>query len=246
MKRHIPNLFTLGNLLAGCIGAVYAANGELIVAGLFILLGIFLDFFDGFFARILNVPSELGKQLDSLADMVTSGVVPGLILVMLLDEVIGIATATGQFELNLFEVVEPLSYIGFLFTLGACYRLANFNIDTRQSTSFIGLPAPAAALVVVSLPLILEHSEITWLHELLMNQWILITITVLLTYLMNAEIPLFSLKFKSLDWSSNKIKYVFLIATLLLIIMLRVVSIPLIIISYVVLSLIENATNKVT
>jgi len=252
MKKHIPNLLTLGNLFCGTIATILAVQGDFVAAGLFVVIGIFLDFFDGFAARLLNVSGELGKQLDSLADMVTSGVVPGIIMFDLLYQS-NLENLDAQF---IDEGVRPIitsndylfswiSYIGLLLTLGACYRLAKFNIDTRQSESFIGLPTPAMSLFVISLPLIQEYASAEWIQNLITNNYFLIFITLLLTYLMNAEIPLFSLKFKEYSLKNNLVKYLFLFISLLLIVFLNFIAIPIIIIFYVFLSVIlEYSTRK--
>ena len=232
MKKHIPNLITLGNLFCGTIATIFAVEGDFMHAGLFVVLGIILDFFDGFAARLLNVSGELGKQLDSLADMVTSGVVPGVIMLKLLGD--------KQIGLDSFTVPSFLPLLGLLLTLGACYRLAKFNIDTRQSESFIGLPTPAMSLFVISLPLILEYSNIELVEDIIRNNYFLIGVTVLLTYLMNAEIPLFSLKFKEYSIKNNLVKYMFLCISLLMIVILKYIAIPLIIVFYVGLSVISN------
>jgi CDP-diacylglycerol--serine O-phosphatidyltransferase len=204
-----------------------------------VVVGILFDFLDGFVARLLKVSGELGKQLDSLADMVTSGVVPGVIMAKLIQN--------NLFdELNAFDdsfLGMPL--IGLLLTLGACYRLAKFNLDTRQSNSFIGLPTPAMSLFVISLPLIQEYSDIEFVQNLISNNYFLILVTLLLTYVMNAEIPLFSLKFKDYSIRKNWIIYVFLISSLLLILILNYLSIPIIIILYIILSVIKNLTSKI-
>ena len=237
MKKHIPNLLTLGNLFCGTIATILAVNNNFVFAGLFVVLGIFFDFFDGFAARLLNVSGELGKQLDSLADMVTSGVVPGIIMFKLIgDKQIGSVIFIDEFNLP-----TILPFIGLILTLGACYRLAKFNIDTRQSESFIGLPTPAMSLFVISLPLILEYSNIELVNNLIGNNYFLFTITLILTYLMNAELPLFSLKFKNYAVKNNIIKYLFLMISLFMIISLQYLSIPLIITIYVLLSLISNS-----
>ncbi|PWG04499.1 phosphatidylserine synthase [Polaribacter aquimarinus] len=253
MKKHIPNLLTLGNLFSGTVATIYAVEGSLEMAALFVVIGILFDFLDGFTARILNVSGELGKQLDSLADMVTSGVVPGIIMFRMIEQS-NIKFTDGGFDedlvIPLFGMDEYLPnviyLIGLLLTLGACYRLAKFNIDFRQSDSFIGLPTPAMSLFVISLPLILEYSDFEIVHQLITNNYFLIIVTVLLTYLMNAEIPLFSLKFKDYAVKNNVIKYLFLIISLLMIIFLQYISIPLIIILYVVLSVISNYGTKVS
>ena len=239
IKKHIPNLITLGNLFCGTIATIYAVQADFVFAGLFVILGILFDFFDGFAARLFHVSGELGKQLDSLADMVTSGVVPGIIMLKLI-EVNTINASNSFFD----DSILGISLVGLVLTLGACYRLAKFNIDTRQSDSFIGLPTPAMSLFVISLPLIQEYSNIEFALNLITNNYFLITITILLTYLMNAQLPLFSLKFKDYSVKNNLIKYVFLIASLLMIILLQYISIPLIIIVYVVLSVISNFSKK--
>jgi CDP-diacylglycerol--serine O-phosphatidyltransferase len=204
-----------------------------------VVVGILFDFLDGFVARLLKVSGELGKQLDSLADMVTSGVVPGVIMAKLIQN--------NLFdELNAFDdSFIGMSLIGLLLTLGACYRLAKFNLDTRQSNSFIGLPTPAMSLFVISLPLIQEYSDIEFVQNLIRNNYFLIVVTLLLTYVMNAEIPLFSLKFKDYSIRKNWIIYVFLISSLLLILILNYLSIPIIIILYIILSVIKNLTSKI-
>jgi CDP-diacylglycerol--serine O-phosphatidyltransferase len=247
MKKHIPNLLTLGNLFCGTIATILAVQGDFVMAGLFVIIGIFLDFFDGFAARLLNVSGELGKQLDSLADMVTSGVVPGIIMFNLLyqssfknldtqfiDQGISPVTISNDY------ILSWTSYIGLLLTLGAGYRLAKFNIDTRQSESFIGLPTPAMSLFVISLPLIQEYATNAWVQDLISNNYFLIAVTLVLTYLMNAEIPLFSLKFKEYGLKNNLVKYLFLVTSLLLIVTLNFISIPIIIILYVLLSVVQE------
>ena len=241
MKKHIPNLLTLGNLFCGTIATIFAVQGNFKGAALFVVVGIFFDFFDGFAARLLNVSGELGKQLDSLADMVTSGVVPGIIMYNLLYSKIEFNYEFDK-PWNLFSI--DIQYIGLLLTLGACYRLAKFNIDTRQSDSFIGLPTPAMSLFVISLPLIQEYSTIEFAQNLMTNNYFLIGVTLALTYLMNVELPLFSLKFKEYSIKNNIVKYLFLVVSLLMIVFLQYISIPLIIIFYVLLSVVTNYGKK--
>jgi CDP-diacylglycerol--serine O-phosphatidyltransferase len=247
MKKHIPNLLTLGNLFCGTIATILAVQGDFVTAGLFVVIGIFLDFFDGFAARLLNVSGELGKQLDSLADMVTSGVVPGIIMFNLLYQSSFKNLDTQFIDQGISPVIISndyilswTSYIGLLLTLGAGYRLAKFNIDTRQSESFIGLPTPAMSLFVISLPLIQEYATNAWVQDLISNNYFLIAVTLVLTYLMNAEIPLFSLKFKEYALKNNLVKYLFLVISLLLIVTLNFISIPIIIILYVLLSVVQE------
>lgn len=233
IKKHVPNIITLLNLFSGCIALVFAAELNFEMAFFFVCLGIFLDFFDGFFARLFKVSSPLGLQLDSLADMVTSGVVPGLVMFFLLQK--------GQ------DSVSPLlilPYLGFIITLGSCYRLANFNIDTRQTDSFIGLPTPANTLFIMSLPLVLKHSDSLVIFEILSNQWILLAITLFSAYILNAEIPLFSLKIKDFTFKKNALQIVFLALSVLLMVFFQFLGIPLIIITYVLLSVVNNKFLK--
>ena len=235
IKKHIPNLITLLNLFCGCIALVFAFNAQFEMAFYFVCLGIFLDFFDGFFARLFNVASPLGLQLDSLADMVTSGVVPGVVLFqMMVDH----SSAGAESYMQLFP------YLGFIVALGSCYRLANFNIDTRQTDSFIGLPTPANALFILSLPLVLKYTDSLIIIELLTNPWFLLGIAVLSAYMLNAEIPLFSLKIKKFSLKENALQIVFLILSLLMLIFLHYVAIPLVIVFYVLLSVVNNKVLK--
>jgi len=227
-KKHLPNLLTLGNLFCGTVATIFAVEGDFILVALFVVIGILFDFLDGFVARILNVTGELGKQLDSLADMVTSGLVPGIIMFNLL--------ANNQNILELNSISSFFPYFGFILTLGACYRLAKFNIDSRQLNSFIGLPTPAMSLFVISLPLIQQSSEMEFIQNLIANNYILCAVALLLTYLMISELPLFSLKFKGYSVKNNATKYFFLVVSVVLIVFLHYVSIPLIVLFYVVLS----------
>ena len=240
LKKQIPNVITLLNLLSGTIACIYAANGELIMAVYFVLLGIFLDFFDGFLARILDVEDELGKQLDSLADVVTSGVVPGIVLYKLLksdEAMIQLGSNNISWSSDTFEM---LPYFGLLFTLAAAMRLAKFNIDSAQTNAFIGLPTPAAALVVVSIPLISVYEDSEFILNLIENQWFILSLTLVLAILMNARTPLFSLKLKEYSWAKNKIKFSFILLSILLILLIKFIAIPLIILLYVVISAIAN------
>ncbi|WP_035667912.1 phosphatidylcholine/phosphatidylserine synthase [Flavobacterium sp. 83] len=235
IKKHIPNIITLLNLFCGCIALVFAFHRYYEMAFYFVCLGIFLDFFDGFFARLFKVSSPLGLQLDSLADMVTSGVVPGLVMYQLM---INTSTAMSESYMQIFP------YVGFIITLGSCYRLANFNIDTRQTDSFIGLPTPANALFILSLPLVLKYSDSLLLLEILTDQWVLLVITLLSAYILNAEIPLFSLKIKKFSFKENALQIIFLLLSILLLVFFQYLGIPLVIIFYVLLSVVNNKWLK--
>ena len=237
-KKHIPNIITLLNLFCGCIAIAFVVQQRFEMAFYFVCLGIFLDFFDGFFARLFQVASPLGLQLDSLADMVTSGVVPGLTMFYMILEAFGLQISdpfTGQYA---------LAFSGFLVTLGSCYRLANFNIDTRQTDSFIGLPTPANALFILSLPLVVNYSNSFMVFELLSNYGVLLAISIGSAYILNAEIPLFSLKVKKLTVKDNKLTFFFLAVSVLLLVTLQFLGIPLVILFYVFLSVITNKWIK--
>lgn len=239
MKKHIPNTITLLNLLSGCIAILYAVQDRLELAALFVFIGIIFDFFDGFVARILRVQSELGVQLDSLADMVTCGVVPGIVMYKLLNMSYvdsfmewGSSVALGEITFS------PFSFIGFLITLAAAYRLAKFNIDKNQTTTFTGLPTPAATLFVMSLPLILYYQPSELVNGLLLNTWFLVIITIVVSFLMNANITLFALKFKSIKFKNNVLRYTFILLTIIFLVTMKFLAVPFIITTYVLLSLV--------
>lgn len=233
IKAQIPNLFTMLNLFCGCIALVFVSNSDFKLAFFFVFLGIFFDFFDGFFARKFGVAGPLGVQLDSLADMVTSGVVPGYVMYQMLMN-------SRNFLVSEWYHIE-VPFMGFIITLGACYRLAKFNIDERQSDSFIGLPTPANALFIASLPLIMSDCQ----HDnLFFNSWILIAITLLSAYIMNAEIPLFSLKIKDFSFGKYKLHIFFIAISLIMLIFLQILAVPIIILIYVLLSVINNFLSK--
>ncbi|KLT71026.1 CDP-alcohol phosphatidyltransferase family protein [Flavobacterium sp. ABG] len=233
IKKHIPNLITLINLFCGCVAVVYVSEANYLMAFYMVCLGIFFDFFDGFFARLFKVSSPLGLQLDSLADMVTSGVVPGYVMFTLF------TNSAHDLGTNAF-----IPFLGFIVTLGSCYRLANFNIDTRQTDSFIGLPTPANALFILSLPLVLKFSDSLIVLEILTNQWVLLVIALCSAYIMNAEIPLFSLKVKKMSLKENALQIVFLSICLVLLFLLQYSAIPVIILFYVLLSVVNNTFLK--
>jgi CDP-diacylglycerol--serine O-phosphatidyltransferase len=233
LKKHLPNFITLLNLFCGCIALVFVSELNFEMTFLFVSLGIFLDFFDGFFARLFKVAGPLGLQLDSLADMVTSGVVPGFVMFWLLKQ--------GQ---NPTSTSQIIPYLGFIITLGSCYRLANFNIDTRQTDSFIGLPTPANTLFILSLPLVIKYSDSLVILEILSNQWFLLAITLFSAFILNAEIPLFSLKIKDFTFKKNALQIVFLSLCVVLLVLFQYLAIPLVIITYVLLSIINNKFLK--
>lgn len=246
MKRHIPNLITLLNLLCGCIATVFAVSNQLELAAVFVFLGIFFDFFDGLAARLLDVKSELGLQLDSLADMVTSGLVPGIVMYQLL-----LMSHSGGWNMDrigtatsMVTEIPWLPFFGFVITLASAYRLAKFNLDENQVSSFVGLPTPANALLILSFPLILLYHNNDILNGVILNQWFLIGTTILSAYLLNAPIALFALKFKNWGFKDNALRYVFIVISFILIITLKYMAIPAIIAFYILSSLINGLGTR--
>ena len=241
MIKQIPNIITSLNLLCGCVAIMFAVSGDLVSASFFAFAGIFLDFFDGLAARVLNAQSQVGLQLDSLADVVTSGVLPGIVMVQLLSEALtGTSldiSAIFSSTSNNTSIESYLPFIGLLIAVASGYRLAKFNIDTRQTTSFIGLPVPANTLLILSLPLILNFQASQQITEVILTPWFLIIITLVSCVLLNAEIPLFGLKFKTWNFKDNAVRYLFLISSILLLVVLKFIAIPIIIFLYILVSL---------
>lgn len=225
MKKHIPNALTCGNLFCGFLGISCCFEWSLVWAAYFMLYAVIFDFFDGFVARALKVSSPIGKELDSLADMVSFGVLPAFILYKLVQNQGGMLEAYGAVFIAVFSAL----------------RLAKFNIDTRQSDSFIGVPTPANALLIGSLPLIVEyHPE---LSQIATHFYLLYAIMIVMPFMLVAELPLIALKFKTYDFAKNRIKYVLLISSLVLLIIFKFAAIPLIIALYIILSVVNNMTK---
>lgn len=250
--KQIPNLFTLLNLVFGCLAIVaILQNGIVIVndadniqlidvpekiwmASLFIGLAAVIDFVDGFVARLFRSTSELGKQLDSLADLVSFGVAPGLIIYQLLR--LSLAKEPAGLDTS-FAWLLP----AFILPCAAAWRLATFNLDTRQSYSFRGLPTPSAGLFVGSLPLIYWNEQ--WGQSLLTNKWFLYLLVAVLSWLMVSSLPLMSLKFEDFSFKKNIPKYLLAIISIIAIIVFTWASVPVIILAYVLLSLLfKNKT----
>ncbi|RAJ24583.1 CDP-diacylglycerol--serine O-phosphatidyltransferase [Pedobacter cryoconitis] len=220
MKKHIPNALTCANLFSGCIGVVFAFKGDLNIAAYAVLISGICDFFDGFAARLLNVKSPIGKELDSLADMVSFGFLPGVVMFQLL--------AQSDFS-------SPyLPYLGFMMTIFSALRLAKFNIDTRQTEDFIGLNTPMNTLFIVSLPFIQKDYP-----ALIGSSILLVAITVIMSFLLTSEIRIFSLKFSSMKWEQNKIKFIFLILSAILVAFLQFAAVPFVLVLYIALSLLH-------
>ena len=221
MKKHIPNFITCLNLFSGCVAVWLAFNDNFEGAFLAIILSAIFDFFDGFAARLLKAYSPMGKELDSLADMISFGLAPGAIVFSLLSE-------TG--------INELLPFFAFIIPVFSGLRLAKFNIDDRQTSSFIGLPTPANAIFITGMAFAYPDFLVTHL-------WLLVAITVVFSYLLVAEIPMFALKLKSLAWNENQIQYIFLFGAILILAALQLNAFAPIIGWYIILSII-NALLK--
>ncbi len=236
MKKHIPNTITSLNLVCGCIGIGMVFQGDLENASYLMLLAAVFDFLDGFVARMLKVSSAFGKEMDSLADLVSFGVLPGLIVFVMLN---GCVDETTTY-------VRYFPYIAFLIPVFSGLRLAKFNIDERQGDSFIGLPTPANALFFASFPLILTYQsdEFVMISGLISKPVVLMLLSVLMSLLLVSGLRLFALKFKSFSIKGNEIKYLFLLLSLLLVLVMQYAAVPLILIFYILLSLINNLVKK--
>jgi len=231
LLRHIPNVLTCLNLLCGCIGVVEAFHNNIIISCGLIGIALIFDFFDGFAARLLKVSSPIGRDLDSLADMVTFGLLPSIIIYQLLMQ--SIPDLMGIWK----------AYPAFLIAIFSAIRLAKFNNDPRQSDSFIGVPTPANALLIASLPVIVLTQDEYW-KTLIVNTNNLLLLTVVMCYLLIAEIKLIALKFKSFGWQGNEFRYSFLVLTVLLLVFFKILAIPLILVIYIILSVAANLTKK--
>ena len=201
MIKHIPNAITSGNLISGCIGLIFCFEGQLYSAAFCILIGAGFDFFDGLAARALKVSSPIGKELDSLADMVTFGVLPGMIMLKLI--------YNGPAEGALFQV----SMVALAIPVFSALRLAKFNTDTRQSDQFIGVPTPANALLIASLPFIRQAND-TLTNTFFQFQWLALT-AIVLSLLLVAPFPLLALKFKSLSWKGNEFRFLLMVGSII-------------------------------
>ena len=234
--RNIPNYITIANLFCGVLSIISTFSNQLSLAAFFIFLGIFLDFFDGFFARLLKIENEFGLQLDSLADLVTSGLAPSFILFKLLN-----ANNTTQLfgELSFEIPFSSISLIAFLIPIFAALRLANFNIDKNQKNSFIGLPTPMTAIFIASIPLI--KSE--FFNSIYSNTSTLCIISVVLSILMISKLNLFSIKVnfqENLSSQLNMMRLFMLISSLILLFFFNLAAIPFIVVLYIIISIINN------
>ncbi|HQV56273.1 MAG TPA: CDP-diacylglycerol--serine O-phosphatidyltransferase [Chitinophagaceae bacterium] len=253
--KNIPNLFTLLNLFFGCIAIVYTlqngivitadAEGALLLdipekiwmASLFIGLAAVVDFLDGFVARLFNASSEMGKQLDSLADVVSFGVAPGMIIYQFLR--LSFAQGEGGIDTSILWLAPA-----FILPCAAAWRLARFNLDNSQSFSFKGMPVPAVGIFVASLPLIYWNVNEAWIQELLLNKWFLFALVAVLSWLMVSNLPLMALKFKDYSIKNNLPKLLLLIIAVVAFVLVKWLAIPITVLAYVLLSLLFK--NKTT
>jgi len=241
LKKHIPNFITTLNLFSGCIGIIIALQYRIDYAAYFIAVAAFFDFLDGLVARLLHVKSEIGKELDSLADVVSFGVLPGIIVYQLM------ANSPNTPAEGLFSYISIFSLVALIIPVLSAVRLAKFNLDTRQTTSFIGLPVPANALFLGSLPLIKMQAgfsdSLSWLTVITDNYYVLAFIAVGMSLLLVSEIPLISLKFRNLKFADNKPQFILVAFTILAFVLFTFTAIPLIILAYIILSLIFKPTS---
>jgi CDP-diacylglycerol--serine O-phosphatidyltransferase len=226
VRKHIPNFITCANLFSGCVGIVFAFQGELIFAAYALFLAAIFDFFDGFASRVLKSFSGIGKDLDSLADMVSFGVLPSVILYQLFLQ-------APQID----KVSTYLNFSAFLIPVFSALRLAKFNTDTRQAEIFIGLPTPANAILIASFPLILQ--QYPSLSRYILNPYGLTVFIIVMCTLLVIEMPLMSLKFKNRDFNRNIYRYLLLLFSAILILFFKFVAVPVVIFIYITLSIIQ-------
>ncbi|MFY8189862.1 MAG: CDP-alcohol phosphatidyltransferase family protein [Bacteroidia bacterium] len=239
MIKQIPNAITSANLFFGCLSIVATFDGNPTLAATYIVIAAILDFFDGFAARLLKVSGEMGKQLDSLADVVSFGVAPGFIFYMHSQEHL-------MFSSNFFQFVPLLifiSYLPFSLMIFSAIRLAKFNIDPRQSDSFIGLPTPANALFICAIPFVMANGPL-WAENIFTSLAFLSLYPIIFSYLLIAELPLFALKFKQFSFKGNEIRYIFIALCTTLLIAFTYVGIALSIVLYLLLSIYLKVKNN--
>jgi CDP-diacylglycerol--serine O-phosphatidyltransferase len=246
--KNIPNIFTLLNLFFGCLAIVFTLQNGIIItldadgtqlldmpekiwmASLFIGIAAVVDFLDGFVARLFKATSEMGKQLDSLADVVSFGVAPGIIIYQFLR--LSFAQEVTGVDVSLLWLVPA-----FILPCAAAWRLARFNLDTSQSISFKGMPVPAAGIFVASLPLIYWNVNEEWAQSLLLNKWFLYAVVLALSWLMVSKLPLMALKFKNFGLKDNLPKYLLVVIAIVAFVLLKWLAIPLVVLAYVLISL---------
>lgn len=237
IRQYIPNTLTVLNLLCGLISLIMTFEGNYVYASILIFMAGVFDFMDGNAARMLKAYSELGKQLDSLADVVSFGVAPGIMVFrMMSDQCAG--------SCNVLEQMHITPYFAMLIPICSALRLAKFNIDLRQEVNFIGLPTPANAIFFASIPLVLYVQpglfsliQFDFLVTFFSNTRILTILTIFFSYLLISEFKIFSMKFKNMAWNGNQLRYIFLISSVVLFALFSLSAIPIIIVLYVLISI---------
>lgn len=231
MINQIPNALTCLNLLCGCFSIVFIFKGEINISALFTLASLAFDFLDGFVARALKATSTIGKELDSLADVVSFGLVPGLIGCHL-------CLASPPFSL-VTDSFSPLAYFPLIITIASAIRLARFNVDTRQTDSFIGVPTPAITILMVGIALVVEHDSFN-LTPTILNPFFICGLSMVIAWLLNSELPMLALKFKSFSYRENSAQYLLILSSILFIAFLGYTGIPMVIILYIANSIIKK------
>lgn len=248
MTKQIPNLFTLLNLFFGCLAVVFALQTNTVIiyldqqynssfnipekiswAAICIIIAAIIDFLDGFVARLLKATSEMGKQLDSLSDVVSFGVAPAIILYQLLR--FSFAREENGLDISFWYLIPA-----FILAAAAAYRLAKFNLDASQQFSFKGVPVPAIGLLIASFPLIIHFNETVWANALIINKWFLYVCILVLSYLMVSNLRIMSLKFKDFTFKNNSLKFILLIIAIIAAILVQWMAVPIVFILYILFS----------
>ena len=243
IRKHVPNFITCLNIFCGSFAVIFALKGQLTNAVIFVIAASIFDFLDGVAARLLKAYSPMGKELDSLADMISFGLAPGILMFVMLEY--SLFGTNVQTE-NLFDLsFGEMSFLSasLLIPVFSGLRLAKFNIDTRQTDSFIGLPTPANALFISSLALITEHGIYENLDLFLLQPIVLLIITITMSFLLVSELPMFSLKFKNLTWKENHIRFIFLTISMVLILAFNIYGIAAAILSFILISVFLKLRN---
>lgn len=226
LKRHIPNTITCGNLVSGCLSILFVASGRPVAAALMIFVAGLFDFLDGFAARLLHAQSPIGADLDSLSDVVSFGVAPGFIMYWLM--------SYAQHPEVIVLGLDLLPCLAFLLPVFSAIRLAKFNIDDTQKTSFKGIPAPGMAIFVASLPL--AFAQIEHLTDGTLGYWVCLGITLIFSFMMVSSLRFFSFKMKSTKWKGNEVRWIFLLVAVVSFAIFRFLALPFVMMLYVLLS----------
>ena len=228
LKQHIPNAITCGNLVSGCLSILFLTQNMPVKAALMVFVAGLFDFLDGFTARMLKVHSPIGADLDSLSDVVSFGVAPGFIMYWLMSR---------SFDLPQWCIagIKVLPCLAFLLTVFSAIRLARFNVDETQKTSFRGIPAPGMAIFIASLPLAL--SQVNHLKDGALSYWACIGITLIFSFMMVSRLRFFSFKMKSAKWKGNEVRWIFLLVALVSFVIFKWLALPFVMMLYILLSI---------